>query len=271
MGIRPTAVVLLTLGLTLGVTPASQAAVTIGQTPPAVVNPPVNCNSGPQTWIQRDVSSGPGYVVPDGGGVITEWQASNGATANDAGALVVTTIAGNSFTVVAQTAESPLAVNTLNRFPVRIPVAGAEHIGVSFTSAYPCIAGTPSLLDSYLERNAVLSVGATVINAVAGTQDRVNISATVEPDADHDGFGDETQDVAFTSGPKSKTSRRKAIFGLVGAASLECRLDKALFAPCTSPVKLKKLKPRKHTFRVHALAPTGELSPEAAYSWRVKK
>ncbi len=107
---------------------------------------------------------------------------------------------------------------------------------------------------------------------------RANIAATLEPDADGDGFGDDTQDACptsaatnndcappaatITNGPKDKTQKKRATFEFTGAdaravASFQCSLDGGTFAPCTSP-RTVKVKKGKHTFQVQAVDQAGK-------------
>ena len=109
---------------------------------------------------------------------------------------------------------------------------------------------------------------------------RANIAATLEPDADGDGFGDETQDACptsaatnndcappaatITNGPKDKTQKKRATFEFTGAdaravASFQCSLDGGTFAPCTSP-RTVKVKKGKHTFQVQAVDQAGNVA-----------
>jgi hypothetical protein len=128
------------------------------------------------------------------------------------------------------------------------------------------------------------------------TPNRINASATLEPDADGDGFGDETQDncpgtgnpgqddvdadgigdpcddhvlpgATITKGPKDKARKKTATFEFTGTdtravASFQCKLDGAAFAPCTSPhtVNVKK---GKHTFQVRAIDGAGNVGSPA--------
>jgi hypothetical protein len=122
----------------------------------------------------------------------------------------------------------------------------------------------------------------------------LDIAAVLEPDADNDGFGDETQDqclgqvgdqdgcdrtapdTLIASGPKAKTKKKTATFEFSGTdaravAGFECSLDGAAFAACTSPhtVKVKK---GKHTFSVRATDDAGNADGAAAtYDWKVKR
>jgi len=122
----------------------------------------------------------------------------------------------------------------------------------------------------------------------------------LEPDADNDGFGDETQDfcpgvpgpengcppqpepgpdttppdTTITKGPKAKTKKKRATFefsGSIAGATFECSLDDGAFAPCTSPHTLK-VKKGKHSFQVRAKDVAGNVdgSP-ATFGWKVKR
>jgi hypothetical protein len=117
----------------------------------------------------------------------------------------------------------------------------------------------------------------------------LDVSATLEPDCDNDGFGDETQDSDIASctpdtsppettiagGPKHKTKKKTATFTFTSSepgSTFECRLDENLgFSPCTSPADVKVGK-GKHTFQVRAVDAAGNVDPTpAADNWKVKK
>ena len=79
--------------------------------------------------------------------------------------------------------------------------------------------------------------------------------------------------VKFAKGPAKKTTKKKAkfTFSASDAASYECKLDKAAFAPCTSPAKVKKLKPGKHKFSVRAIGAAGDAGATTTFKWKVKR
>jgi hypothetical protein len=115
-------------------------------------------------------------------------------------------------------------------------------------------------------------------------QAELTINATIEPDADHDGYGDETQDpcpatatngapcplppkvepvpnTSIAKGPKGKVGTTKASFrfrSTVAGSSFQCKLDKKPFKACRSPKTYKGLAEGTHTFRVRAIGPTGQ-------------
>ena len=83
-------------------------------------------------------------------------------------------------------------------------------------------------------------------------------------------------DTSIAKGPKKKTKSKTAAFEFGSTepgSTFECSLDGAVFAPCTSPAKLKVKKTGKHNFLVRARDAAGNLdTTEASWSWkRVKK
>jgi hypothetical protein len=92
-----------------------------------------------------------------------------------------------------------------------------------------------------------------------------------EPDA-----GDaDPPDTTITGGPKDKTGSRSATFAFSSSepgSSFQCAVDgQALRVPCTSPYTVK-VKKGKHTFRVRATDPAGNVdATPATDSWKVKK
>ncbi len=68
-------------------------------------------------------------------------------------------------------------------------------------------------------------------------------------------------DTTITKGPKKKTTKRRPKFKFTSTqagSTFQCKVDRAKFAPCTSPFRPpKKLKPGKHTLKVKAVGPTG--------------
>jgi subtilisin-like proprotein convertase family protein len=83
-------------------------------------------------------------------------------------------------------------------------------------------------------------------------------------------------DTALTEA-KVKRHARMATFsfagsGGTGALAFECKLDKAAFAPCSSPRSYKKLKPGKHSFQARAKDATGAVdATPASKEFRIAK
>ena len=105
--------------------------------------------------------------------------------------------------VIGESSEEPL-VGNLNTFSTRIPVHAGDFIGTNGTvegdnEAVYCKTGNPAERLGAIIGNPPLNSIATSETEVAEVQ--VPITVAIEPDADNDGFGDETQDAC----PQSAT------------------------------------------------------------------
>jgi hypothetical protein len=182
------------VALAIGSTDANAATV-IGQSPP-LAGGPAGCGNANNSVVQLSVASGPAYVIPPGGGVITSWR--TGPLSGDRHvALRVFTgdPAGTEFTPVAQSETEIFPSEAAPSFPTRIPVAGGELLGL--------LIPTDDLVTGCIYVGAADGNvwGLTTAKPVGETETHsrtpgglLNLSAALEPDADHDGFGDETQD-----------------------------------------------------------------------------
>jgi hemolysin type calcium-binding protein len=185
---------------------ASQAATTIGQSPPTAGTPQPDCTSGGALTdiVQLSNTSGNSYVVPAGGGVITSWRTSTGM---GSAAMKLRLFRGNASAVtpVAESATETLTAST-GTFLARISVSGGELLGYAINTT----ANTSQCLNTGAAGGDVIGIASAgpigqsemVAN---GPTVLANVSANLEPDADKDGFGDETQDLcptqAGTQGP----------------------------------------------------------------------
>ncbi|MEA2348297.1 MAG: hypothetical protein QOG62_2084 [Thermoleophilaceae bacterium] len=279
------------VSLLLALVPGTaQAATTVGQT--GVAGGSCGNNAA---FLQVATTPGPSYDIPAGGGVITRWRTASEGSAG--GQLALRTYHGSSsgtaFTATAQGAfEMIPAAAGIKQFSTRLAVAAGDHLGfiTGPAGAVACFDNTPFPGGKYaLLVTSPLGVGEPQTYIVT-TGFRWSVEADVEPDADNDHFGDETQDACpsqattqagcaahIDSGPKAKSKSSKASFaftapgGGAGVTGFECQIDKKAFAACSSPAKFKKLDPGKHTFRVHVVGPGGVLGPDATFSWRIKK
>ncbi len=128
------------------------------------------------------------------GGVVTRW---NVRSANPDPASVrmgVFRSAGSpgKFQLVAESKEET-AVNGANGFPTRIPVETGDRFGVvpAGDGYFACVTGIEA--DQTWSYKGTIPVGSSQ-QFSAGVEVRVPIVAAIEPDADRDGFGDESQD-----------------------------------------------------------------------------
>jgi hypothetical protein len=193
---------------------AAGAAVTVGQV--STEPEPNNCPPG-IGYITTAVFSGPSFVVPPGGGVITSWQTRAGTNAGITAKLKVfrTTPDPDEYLVVGQSAfrnitpgvsGGPSALN--GPFPTRIPVQGDDFISiVGGDNGGPCSTATGDNGD--MARAPAVGEpdappGSTTLYGPNFPQIRSNVAALLEADADGDGFGDETQDSCLgVSGPQN--------------------------------------------------------------------
>lgn len=249
----------------------ANAATTIGQSPPSAGTPLV-CDSGALLIdaIQLGSATGNPYVVPPGGGVITRWRT---ALSTGTMAMKLRVFTGNSLAVqpVGESALVTVAPGGPREFFTRVPSNGGEMLGFTFAGGGAgCVnEGTPADADLI---GSVVSGPIGGSEALAGSTSitqLLNIAADLEPDADRDGFGDESQDATITRSPSRRTSSANAKFRFVGSVSFQCKLDGGRFRPCTSPKRYRRLDSGRHRFQVRAVTPTNELSPAERFSWRV--
>lgn len=109
----------------------------------------------------------------------------------------------NQYTVVGASTSQTTAPGTTPTYPTRIPVKAGDIIGLGGGTG-DCAAQTGNSSDQYEVRGGDAPPGETDTYSPS-TNFRMDISAQLEPDADNDGFGDETQDQcptdASTQGP----------------------------------------------------------------------
>lgn len=275
--------------------PAS-AAVTIGQTGV----PTGTCGEGDPT-VQATSAGGPSYSVPAGGGVITSWSQLGSTVSPGQAKLIIWRPTSNAtdFRVVGKSEVQTFVAGMLLSFPTRIPVQGGDLLGIraGATSTVCFFVGAPG--DSIRFRNDLATdpepaTGSTQTLPSMLSNTRTNISAVVEPDADADGFGDETQDecstdastqgpcpkdtdppeTTITKTPANKTKKPKAKYKFSSSepnSTFECKLKgkglkKAVrhFRGCTSPRKYKHLDDGKFKFQVRATDAAGNVDPTPA-------
>jgi hypothetical protein len=132
--------------------------------------------------------------IPDAG-VITSWRINAGALAvQQVEYLKVMRPTGNlnEFATVGESQAGLVNNAGVNTFSARVAVQGGDHLGVFGTpGAFFCMTGDPGDTMGAAEGNPPIGPRKIFVPN-AGAQ--VALAATVEPDADHDGYGDETQD-----------------------------------------------------------------------------
>jgi uncharacterized repeat protein (TIGR01451 family) len=181
--------------LLLGVAGAASAATTIGQNGIAAAD--ATCGRG-NTFIQTGTAAGvPSYAAPAGGGIITAWSFFAGSTPGEQDKLKVVrgTATADQFFVVGEGALETMTPSALNTFLVRIPVQAGDRLGLYTADGNDCVSThTPGNTDDFIG-SADPAPGTTATGIPESSSgEAYNISARVEPDADGDGWGDETQD-----------------------------------------------------------------------------
>jgi hypothetical protein len=191
------ALVATVIGTVAASAPSSTPAATqIGQT----FSPSYQCTTD-RTWIQTGSPGGgtPLYFAPSDG-VITSW--SHQASGNPPSSLkfkVARPAGGNNYTIVGENGPQALTANSLHTFPIAIPVHSGDVIGITMTGGEgECateVDGPISSEFTYLFVNGDPPPGPTPVTFMGPDANfQFDVSASLEPDKDLDGLGDETQD-----------------------------------------------------------------------------
>jgi hypothetical protein len=146
------------------------------------------------------VSPSPLPLTTPVGGVVTSWKVNSGVTEPVLEQMRVMRSTGSSsdFRVIGESDEG-LVSKGANVFPTRIPVQPGDRFGVFGT--------VQDVVYCFPTGNEGDVTGGYLISAAVGsthtffpvTEVRVAMIAVIEPDADGDGYGDETQDKCPTS------------------------------------------------------------------------
>ena len=270
---------------------AAEPSVVLGRTAGSM---PSTCAGSPDLEAFQ-LSSAPGTpTTAPFAGVVTSWSFLASTQDTVLTLRIFRQVDASSFTPVAD--GGPLQTVPANTgehtFPTRITVQRGDSIGLRSTSG-ACAAQTGDTKDVALVLGGTATPlgGSATYTASSGFIE--NIAATLEPDADLDGYGDETQDrcptrastqrpcppspnTVITKKPTKKTShhaKSKVYFtASPPAQSFMCQLDHGPVVGCTSPAVFKCLEPGKHKFRVFALNSSTSLDTTPAVAkWRVRE
>ena len=266
---------------------SANGAVTVGQT-----FVPAEQFTGEGSLVQTDDPANR-YAVPSNG-VLTSWSFQAGSVVEPLHLKVLRNAGGNEFTTVGDSALEIPAINTLETWPTRIPVRVGDHLALHVTDTMEIHSNTGA---GYFTHDLVgpssdPPTGSTVDWGAPVESPQVDVAATLEPDADGDGFGDETQDGcpenADTQVPcpdvdPPETRITKGVGKRVGpkvrfkfvsdepGSTFQCRLkgrglDQSIkrFNRCSSPRKYRNLDPRRYKFSVRAVDRAGNVDREPA-------
>lgn len=186
---------------TIGVVSAAMGGWSVGASTASAATEVGNqciANGSASDFTLLQIERAPGSPLPltaPASGVVTKWRVNSGLTSVLAENLRVFRATGspNEFQAIADSRSEPIVPGE-NAFDTRIPVLAGDRFG-----AY---AASPSGALYCTSANPADVMGAVHFNAAVGTTQpytpnaefQVALSAVVEPDADGDGYGDETQD-----------------------------------------------------------------------------
>jgi hypothetical protein len=163
-------------------------------------------------------SAAEGGVPGEGGapvsGVITSWRLRTVAGAEPSAIRLQVWLPSNKagiYTLEAQS-EPVTPIATESTFATRVPIAAGDRLGISPSGANPifpaCVTeNTPTEVVVMREYTEVGKIG---VGSEAAHDTLLPVVATIEPDADGDGYGDLTQDLCpsdpTTQGPCKATA-----------------------------------------------------------------
>ncbi|MGZ5376093.1 MAG: hypothetical protein ACXWEF_06550 [Solirubrobacterales bacterium] len=178
------------LALTLLAAPEADGAVSVGQTAPGSTQ---LCGTG--NSAQSAEAGPPSYVIPSPG-VITAWQHKAHANGGDGRLLVWDGPPVSPLTLAGRSGVEVFTAGQLRSYPTRVPVSAGDVLGLRVHSMNAGCTFLTGAGDTAIARGGApdIAPGESMTTTSTLPTQRVNVSATLEPDADLDGFGDETQD-----------------------------------------------------------------------------
>lgn len=179
----------LALLLALIAAPAAVAAVEVGDECAG------NTASEPFTLVpESHVPDGPLPLPAPSGGVVTSWKVNSAYPSPVPEVMGAFRLVGpGKFQVVGESVEETVNPG-LNVFPARVPAQAGDRLGaLPVGEESPLFCETTETGDHTWSLRGSVGVGSTHQFA-AGVFVRVPLVATIEPDRDGDGYGDETQD-----------------------------------------------------------------------------
>jgi hypothetical protein len=175
--------------------PGAFAATTIGANMSGTPMQAQVCGGGAASCDVLPLSEVGASVAAPSDGVVVRWRVKD---ASGPMALRVAQPFGGGYLFVSSGAPEIPADTGLDTFVARQPIKAGDFVGVELKSATATFGLDPVGMAPSGTSTSVFAgpiVDGTAATP-ASTQDkaRVYVNADVEPDADHDGFGDETQD-----------------------------------------------------------------------------
>lgn len=203
-----------TIGSNLTAAPASVFGCGSGCTYMALALPPASTAAG-------------GLSAPTSG-VVVRWRIRSGAAPHMTSLRVLRPAGGTSWTGVAESATVTVPASATSTFDTRLPITAGDRIGVDTDTAMNAQATTAGAQGAYW--TPALGTSATLPYSGMQTPRELLVNADIEPDADGDGYGDETQDLCpgdatlHAACPRTLTVKVKGR-GLVTGNGIDCPGD----------------------------------------------
>ena len=243
------------------------------------------------TVTTQPPTGNPGVEAPGGlrspiDGIVTSWRFASGSAGNQVSLRVLRLAGGLAYTGAGTSAPQTTATGINGPLPTQLPIKVGDGIGVNATAGTLILRMTAQAGTAYW--NPFLPDG-TTLAGTAGSSNQVMVEATVEPDVDCDGKGDETQDGSVLDGPcaakppadsSAPNARIKKVIvdhpagkakvkftgsdNLPGALTFKCKVDHRKFRKCHSPKTYRHLKPGHHRVKVLAIDAAGNVDPTPA-------
>jgi hypothetical protein len=206
LGISEVKITLATVLTLLVLAASAQATPSITTLGELATNTHASCEEKHLYLQVSSAASLPSYTVPAPGGIITSWSETPLAGSSGSERLVIAqpaAVAGQ-YTALAVSPEENISAGT---FAIHVPVQAGDILGLeptskdvhcTFEDSLPAgtngdlIEAIPGEFNAGELLVAQHSKPGTENEKLAG--ERLNLQATMEPDADHDGYGDVTED-----------------------------------------------------------------------------
>lgn len=229
------------------------------------------------SWFQ---SALPGRVAEaPSDGVIVRWRIKTDVAGGPYALQTSRPAGGNARLGIGASAQVMTTAPGVSEFPTRLSVKQGDNIGIKWTSANTAIfiaAGSISGATALYFAPALADSDTRNANIVNGSTEFF-VNADLEPDADADGFGDESQDVCpRVSGPvngcassalvfKFSVAKRQSVRKLSATVSLDRAGSLAARPIATYKANGKRVTVKGKLTRV-TLAPSTELKVALAFS-----
>jgi len=185
-------VLFVSLALAAGSAPRADAATTVGEISPTYEY--AQCGGAITVETAVPAAARP-YVIP-AAGVITSWSTATANSAGTAKLKVLRPTGAKEYLVVGEDGPHSVAAGTTPTFSgARVPVQAGDVVAL-LAKGTNCMAWFPGNPYAYSALTFGLDPppGGSASAVGFGQEFAIAVSATVEPDADDDGYGDETQD-----------------------------------------------------------------------------